>query len=132
MKITELHKYRELSEMLDCIELQLEAKEVHDAVLGDSGEPAYEQVTKPVEGYIHGIGSIRLLQEKRRIEAAMSDIQGFIAAIPVTKIRTALELYCLNAKPLTWRQVAHMMSDEENSLSKAVGRYLKQIEQTKL
>lgn len=58
MKTADLAKYRTLAERLECIEEQLEHHEVHDVVIGDSGAPAYSKVTKPVEGYIHGVGTI--------------------------------------------------------------------------
>lgn len=130
MKIKELSKYRELAERLECIDGQLADKQVYDAVLGDSGEPAYEQVVKPVEGYIHGIGTVSLLQEKRRIEHDMRLIREYIAAIPVSRIRKALELYCLSEKKHTWGNVADALEeDDEQALRMAVVRYISHYDQ---
>lgn len=111
MKIQNLNKYRELYDKLECIDGQLADKQVYDAVLGDSGEPAYEQVVKPVEGYIHGIGTVSLLTEKRRVEGEMMAIKAYIAAIPVSKIRKALELYCLSEKKISWEKVADALGE---------------------
>ena len=131
MKIEELRQHRKLTEMLECVEKQLESKEVHDAVLGDSGEPAHEQVTVSVEGYIHGIGTVNLLIQRKQLESKIAEINEFIAAIPVTRVRRALELNCKEG--LSWRQVSHAMGEEsEVALQRYVARYIKQIEQTKL
>lgn len=130
MKINDLHKYHALAEMLECVEEQLEHKQVHDAVLGDSGEPAHEQVTKPVEGYIHGIGTVSLLAEKRRIEHDMKLIRAYIAAVPITRIRKALELYCMAEKRYTWAMVADELGEiDDICLRQAVSRYIKHLEQ---
>lgn len=130
MKINDLHKYHALAEMLECVEGQLADKQVHDAVLGDSGEPAHEQVTKPVEGYIHGIGTVSLLHEKRRIERDMRRIREYIAAVPVTRIRKALELYCLSENRMTWAAVAEQLEElDDCCLRQAVARYVKHNDQ---
>lgn len=128
MKIDELREYRKYAERLDCIEGQLEHHEVHDAVLGDSGEPAHEQVTKPVEGYIHGIGTVSLLTEKKRCERAMECIELYILAIPEERIRKALLLYCKNKT--TWEKVANEIGEDNgDTLQRAVSRALYAIEQ---
>lgn len=130
MKIQELSKYRELYDRLECIDGQLADKQVYDAVLGDSGEPAYEQVVKPVEGYIHGIGTVSLLTEKRRVEGEMMAIKAYIAAIPVSKIRKALELYCLSEKKISWEKVADALGEDDGqALRMAVVRYIRQYNQ---
>lgn len=130
MKIQELSKYRELYDKLECIDGQLADKQVYDAVLGDSGEPAYEQVVKPVEGYIHGIGTVSLLTEKRRVEGEMMAIKAYIAAIPVSKIRKALELYCLSEKKISWEKVADALGEDDGqALRMAVVRYISQFDQ---
>ena len=130
MKIQELSKYRELYDKLECIDGQLAAKQVYDAVLGDSGEPAYEQVVKPVEGYIHGIGTVSLLTEKRRVEGEMMAIKAYIAAIPVSKIRKALEIYCLSEKKISWERVADALGEDDGqALRMAVVRYISQFDQ---
>lgn len=131
MKIEELRQHRALTEMLDCVDRQLESKEIHDAVLGDSGEPAHEQVTVSVEGYIHGIGTINLLVQRKELERRIAEIDDYIAAIPVYRVRKALELNCKEG--LSWRNTAHAMGEEsEVALQRYVARYIKQIEQTKL
>lgn len=130
MKIQDLNKYRELYDKLECIDGQLADKQVYDAVLGDSGEPAYEQVVKPVEGYIHGIGTVSLLTEKRRVEGEMLAIKAYIAAIPVSKIRKALEIYCLSEKKISWEKVADALGEDDGqALRMAVVRYIRQYEQ---
>lgn len=130
MKIQDLNKYRELYDKLECIDGQLADKQVYDAVFGDSGEPAYEQVVKPVEGYIHGIGTVSLLTEKRRVEGEMMAIKAYIAAIPVSKIRKALELYCLSEKKISWEKVADALGEYDGqALRMAVVRYISQFDQ---
>ena len=130
MKIQDLNKYRELYDRLECIDGQLADKQVYDAVLGDSGEPAYEQVVKPVDGYIHGIGTVSLLTEKRRVEGEMMAIKAYIAAIPVSKIRKALELYCLSEKKISWEKVADALGEDDGqALRMAVVRYIRQYDQ---
>lgn len=130
MKIQDLSKYRELYDKLECIDGQLADKQVYDAVLGDSGEPAYEQVVKPVEGYIHGVGTVSLLTEKRRVEGEMLAIKAYIAAIPVSKIRKALEIYCLSEKKISWEKVADALGEDDGqALRMAVVRYIRQYEQ---
>lgn len=130
MKIQDLNKYRELYDKLECIDGQLADKQVYDAVLGDSGEPAYEQVVKPVEGYIHGIGTVSLLTEKRRVESEMMAIKAYIAAIPVSKIRKALEIYCLSEKKISWEKVADALGEDDGqALRMAVVRYISQFDQ---
>lgn len=130
MKIQDLNKYRELYDKLECIDGQLADKQVYDAVLGDSGEPAYEQVVKPVEGYIHGVGTVSLLTEKRRVEGEMLAIKAYIAAIPVSKIRKALEIYCLSEKKISWEKVADALGEDDGqALRMAVVRYIRQYEQ---
>lgn len=130
MKIQDLSKYRELYDKLECIDGQLADKQVYDAVLGDSGEPAYEQVVKPVEGYIHGIGTVSLLTEKRRVEGEMMVIKAYIAAIPVSKIRKALEIYCLSEKKISWERVADALGEDDGqALRMAVVRYISQFDQ---
>lgn len=130
MKIQDLNKYRELYDRLECIDGQLADKQVYDAVLGDSGEPAYEQVVKPVEGYIHGIGTVSLLTEKRRVEGEMMAIKAYIAAIPVSKIRKALEIYCLSEKKISWEKVADALGEDDGqALRMAVVRYISQFDQ---
>lgn len=130
MKIQDLCKYRELYDKLECIDGQLADKQVYDAVLGDSGEPAYEQVVKPVEGYIHGIGTVSLLTEKRRIEDELMAIKAYIAAIPVSRIRKALELYCLSDKKISWEKVADVFGEDDGqALRMAVVRYIRQYDQ---
>lgn len=128
MKIDELRLYRKYAERLDCIDEQLEHHEAHDAVLGDSGEPAHEQVTKPVQGYIHGVGTVSLLAEKRRCKRAMEDIELYILAIPEERIRRALLLYCKHKT--TWEKVASEIGEcNGDTLQRAVSRALSAIEQ---
>lgn len=132
MKIHDLKKYQDYAEELECVEAQLAGKYVCDSVLGDSGEPAHEQVSKPVEGYIHGLGTVSLLVEEAHLMRKMAEIEEYIAAIPVTRIRKALEIYCYSekSKKMTWGKVADKMGEvDENNLRKAVERYLCQIEQ---
>ncbi len=130
MKTTDLRKYHAYAERLECIEEQLESKRVHDAVLGDSGEPAHECITKPVEGYIHGMGTVSLLAEKARCRASMNEIERYILGIEEKRIRTALKLYCMADKKMTWQEVAAEMGERDcRPLVKAVERCLVKIEQ---
>ncbi|MBR1750910.1 MAG: hypothetical protein IJ740_08530 [Ruminococcus sp.] len=130
MKTADLSRYRKLAERLECIEEQLEHKEVHDAVIGDSGAPAYSKVTKPVEGYIHGFGTVSLLAEKAACLHKMESIVDYILAIPSSRVRRALKLYCLSDTTMTWQEVAEKMGERDcRALVKTVERCLAKIEQ---
>lgn len=126
MKTADLSRYRTLAERLECIEEQLERKEVHDVVVGNSGAPAYSKVTKPVEGYIHGMGTVSLLAEKSKCIKEMEGIESFIAAIPVSHVRKALSLFCLDEKRYTWQEVADKFG-YEGDIRRACSRYLDKI-----
>lgn len=114
MKISDLRQYRKNAELLECIESQLERQAVADTVQGDSGAPAHERITKPVEGYIHGMGTVSLLTEKSRLRAAQREIERYISAIPNSRVRKALELYCLDlsGRAPTWETVAARLGEE--------------------
>lgn len=126
MKTADLNKYRTLAQRLECIEEQLERREVHDVVIGDSGAPAYSKLTKPVEGYIHGMGTVSLLAEKAKCQREMQEIDDYIAAIPVTTVRRALELYCLDDCEYTWLEVADKLK-YEGDLRRYCTRYLERL-----
>lgn len=113
MKISDLRQYRKNAELLECIDNQLERELVADTVQGDSGAPAHERITKPVEGYIHGMGTVLLLTEKSRLRAAQCEIERYISAIPNSRVRKALELYCLDlsGRAPTWETVADKMGE---------------------
>ena len=127
MNLERLHKYRELSELSDCIAEQLEAKEVHDAVIGDSGAPAFSKVTRAVEGYVHGLGTIKLLSEQHKICAEMQYIENYISAIPIWKYRRALEMYCLDmTRSWTWPQISEKLNCS-GDIRRNIANYLKKL-----
>lgn len=130
MKTKDLYKYHELSERLECVQDQLEQKHVHDVVYGDSGAPAHSKVTKSVDGYIHGAGTVSLLAEESRLKSELDKIEKFILAIPIKRIKDALKIYCLLDHRRTWPQVANEIGEESpDGLRKAVERYLEEVEE---
>lgn len=118
MTLSDLEKYRANCELLECIDRQLGKKKVLISTQGSAGPPAYQLVTKKDEGYIHGLGTVSLLNEKSRIEAENEKICAFIDAIPVRRFHKALKLYCIGcgSKTFTWDEVAGMCDcyDPEN------------------
>ena len=112
MKINELRRYRTLADELECVEEQLSAKKVYDSVQGNSGAPAFGKVTKKVEGYIHGSGTVDLLRRKSQIQKDMDYIETYIAGIIRSDIRKALTLYCIKGYK-TWEEVADTMDFED-------------------
>lgn len=143
MKTADLAKYRVLAERLECIEEQLERKEVHDVVIGNSGAPAYSKVTKSIEGYPLDNKTQALLLEKAKSLKEMQAIEDYIYAIPSRRERNALKIYCLECKEektrdgeyikkvyYTWQEVAEKMGERDcRALVKAVERCLAKIEQ---
>lgn len=126
MSIVDIEQYHQLAEILECIDEQLAEKKVHDVVIGDSGYPAYSKVTKQIEGYIHGIGSISLLEERKKTLAKMKAISDYISAIPVTTIRNALKLYYIEDQHYTWQEVADELG-YEGDLRRYCLRYLAKL-----
>lgn len=128
MKISELRRYRTLAEELECVEEQLSAKKVYDSVQGNSGAPAFGKVTKKVEGYIHGSGTVDLLRRKSQIQKDMDYIETYIAGIVRGDIRKALTLYCINGYK-TWGEVAEAMGyDDWQNLRRNVQNELDRID----
>ena len=128
MKISELRQYRTLAEELECVEEQLSAKKVYDSVQGNSGAPAFGKVTKKVEGYIHGSGTVDLLRRKSQIQKDMDYIETYIAGIVRGDIRKALTLYCINGYK-TWGEVAEAMGyDDWQNLRRNVQNELDRID----
>ncbi len=130
MTLSDLEKYRANCELLECIDRQLGKKKVLISTQGSAGPPAYQLVTKKDEGYIHGLGTVSLLNEKSRIEAENEKICAFIDAIPVRRFHKALKLYCIccGSKMFTWDEVAGMCDETSGeSLRKALDRYFKEL-----
>lgn len=128
MKLDDLSRYRALEERYICVSEQLEGKlRVHDTVTGDSGAPAYSKVTKPVEGYIHGVGTVTLLREQSDLLRAMQMIEDYISAIPLQKYRRALELYCCDtSRKWTWNQIQEKLNIT-GDLRRNIANYLSKI-----
>lgn len=127
MKIADLYEYRKLSEEYDCASEQLEYKHSKDSVYGDSGEPAHEKITRSVEGYIHGVGTISLLRKKSECKRKMQEIEEYIYAIPVKIYREALKKYCLDMKrKYKWEELAEQL-DYDGDLRRNIANYLAKI-----
>ena len=67
MTIKQLREHRANAEKLECIERNLRLNEVHICVEGSAGPPSYEKRAKTDCGYIHGMGTISLLEEKSKL-----------------------------------------------------------------
>lgn len=120
-------KYKELTDKLECIENQLYKRKVYDSVQGSSGAPAYSKVTKKVEGYIHGEGSINLIAAQKLAKKQIAEIDIFIAGIPITEYRRALEMLCYeNYK--TWEEVGDAMQTDGDNLRRNINNYLKKLD----
>lgn len=135
MKIEELDRYREYSEKLSCIEEQIDEYKrehtVYDAVLGDSGEPAHEQVVVPIEGIILGDGIVDLEKERNVYIRKMKEIKADIYSIPKTSYRMALKMHCMEyknektKKPYTWQEVAEELGFSQGELLRRnISRYI--------
>lgn len=101
-----------------------------DKYSGFSGTAGISTCDKKDEGYIHGLGTVSLLNEKSRIEAENEKICAFIDAIPVRRFHKALKLYCIGcgSKTFTWDEVAGMCDETSGeSLRKALDRYFKEL-----
>lgn len=130
MKIGDLYKYRENLEKLECIERQLNRRYTSETVEGSTGAPNFEKVSRIVEGYIHGAGTVSLLAEKSKLLHENEQIEDFIFAIPKKRIYKALKYYCLDDKLNNpkWNDVAEIMGEPDaRTLHKAVERYLEKI-----
>lgn len=125
MKIKTLSRYNELKQELESIEEQLHPKKVYDSVQASSGAPAYSKITRKVEGYIHGKGTINLLMEQSAHIKQMHLIEEFIRDIGSSDIRKALELYVYDN--LTWEEVANELNIS-GDIGRRVARYLKPID----
>ncbi len=131
MTIRDLRKYRENLEKLECIERQLNRRYTSETVEGSTGAPSFEKVSRTVDGYIHGAGTVSLLAEKSKLLHENEQIEDFIFAIPKKRIYEALYHYCLNTdlENPTWKDVAKEVGEPDaRALHKAIERYLKDIE----
>lgn len=120
-------KYKQLQEKLECIENQLYKRKVYDSVQGSSGAPAYSKVTKKVEGYIHGEGSINLIAAQKDVKRQIAEIDIFIAGIPITEYRRALEMLCYEGFK-TWEEVGDAMQTDGDNLRRNINNYLKKLD----
>lgn len=129
MTIKDLRKYRENLEKLACIERQLERRYTSETVQGSQSAPSYEKVSRTVDGYIHGAGTVSLLAEKSRLVHENERIEEFIFAIPKDRIFKALFHYCIDEdiEDPTWDEVADMLNEDSDSLRKYVERKLKKM-----
>lgn len=128
MTIKQLREHRANAEKLECIERNLRLNEVHICVEGSAGPPSYEKRAKTDCGYIHGMGTISLLEEKSKLEKANRRIEDFISAIPNRRVYKALYLYCIDETLYnpTWDEVAAEMKEvSTKALKTYVERYLK-------
>ena len=127
MKLAEITCYNALKEKLECIDKQLEKKKVYDAVQGNSGAPAYSKVTKKVEGYIHGQGTINLIDEQKKVKAQMSEIERIVAVIPKTIYRTALEMLIYQGYK-TWAEIGDTLQLDGENLRRNIANYLEKVD----
>ena len=67
------------------------ARKSADKYSGFSRTAGISACDKKDEGYIHGLGTVSLLNEKSRIEAENEKICAFIDAIPVETISQGAE-----------------------------------------
>ena len=119
-------RYKQLQGELECVENQLHKRKVYDSVQGSSGAPAYSKVTKKVEGYIHGKGSVDLIMAQKDIKQQIAEIDIFIAGIPITEYRRALEMLCYEGFK-TWEEVGDAMQTDGDNLRRNVANYLKRV-----
>lgn len=127
MKLADITHYKTLQETLECIENQLEKKKVYDAVQGNSGAPAYSKVTKKVEGYIHGEGTIDLIDKRKKVKSQMAEIERIVAGIPKTLYRTALEMMIYqNYK--TWAEIGDTLQLDGENLRRNIANYLDKVD----
>nr|UVY09661.1 MAG: Protein of unknown function (DUF722) [Bacteriophage sp.] len=130
MTIKQLREHRANAEKLECIERNLRLNEVHICVEGSAGPPSYEKRAKTDCGYIHGMGTISLLEEKSKLEKANRRIENYIDAIPNRRVYKALYLYCIDETLYnpTWDEVAAEMKEvSTKALKTYVERYLKNV-----
>ena len=119
-------RYKQLQDKLECIENQLYKRKVYDSVQGSSGSPAYSKVTKKVEGYIHGEGSINLIDAQKDVKRKIAEIDIFIAGIPIHDYRRALEMLCYEGFK-TWEEVGDAMQTDGDNLRRNINNYLKRV-----
>lgn len=119
-------KYRKLQGELDCVENQLSRRKVRDEVQGSRPAPSYEKGTVIVEGYIHGKGTIDLLSEKSSLKKQIAEIDIFIAAIPITEYREAMEMLCY--KGYDFNDVGDAMQTDGDNLRRNINNYLKKLD----
>lgn len=119
-------RYKQLQGELECVENQLHKRKVYDSVQGSSGAPAYSKVTKKVEGYIHGKGSVDLIMAQKDINRQIAEIDIFIAGIPIHDYRRALEMLCYEGFK-TWEEVGDAMQTDGDNLRRNVANYLKRL-----
>lgn len=130
MTIRELVKHRENLEVIECIDRKLALNEAHICVQGSAGPPSFEKRAKTDRGYIHGLGTVSLLEEKSKLEKENRVIEEYINSIPKRRVYKALYHYCLDdslSNP-TWDEVAVVMNEKNTeALRKYVEKYLKII-----
>lgn len=130
MTIKDLRKYRDNIEKLACIERQLERRYTSETVQGSQGAPSYEKVSRIVDGYIHGAGTVSLLAEKSKLIHENEKIEEFIYSTR-GRLFDALFYYCIDErlnKP-TWNEVARMMGEkDDDALKKFVKYHLKKCD----
>lgn len=119
-------KYRALQGELDCVEKQLEKLKVYDVVQGSRPAPSYEKGNKKVEGYIHGKGSVDLLAEQSSLKKQIAEIEIFIAAIPITEYREAMEMLCY--KGYDFNDVGDVMRKDGDNLRRNINNYLRKLD----
>lgn len=127
MKLADITNYKTLKEKLECIENQLEKKKVYDAVQGNSGAPAYSKVTKKVEGYIHGEGTIDLIDKQKKVKSQMVEIERIVAGIPKTIYRTALEMMIYQGYK-TWAEIGDTLQLDGDNLRRNIANYLDKVD----
>ena len=127
MKLADITHYKTLQETLECIENQLEKKKVYDAVQGNSGAPAYSKVTKKIEGYLFGEGTIDLIDKQKEVKFKMAEIERIVAGIPKTLYRTALEMMIYqNYK--TWAEIGDTLQLDGENLRRNIANYLDKVD----
>lgn len=127
MKLADITHYKTLQETLECIENQLEEKKVYDVVQGNSGAPAYSKVTKKIEGYLFGEGTIDLIDKQKEVKFKMAEIERIVAGIPKTIYRTALEMMIYQGYK-TWAEIGDALQLDGDNLRRNIANYLKKVD----
>lgn len=119
-------KYRKLQGEWDCVDNQLNKRKVRDEVQTSRPAPTFEKGTAIVEGYIHGKGTVNLLAEKSLLEKQIAEIEIFIAAIPITEYREAMEMLCY--KGYDFNDVGDAMQKDGDNLRRNINNYLRKLD----